>query len=59
MNDKTVSLIIALLPLAEELAFIIGGKIVKLNTSDLTDQESIVKAFEQAKTEGFPALTFQ
>jgi type II secretory pathway component PulC len=58
MNSATIQLIIALLPLAEKLVFQIGGKLVELNTSDLTKSEDIVAAFDMAKKEGFPQLTF-
>ena len=59
MNPATVQLIIALLPLAEKLVFQIGGKLIELNTADLTKSEDIVKAFDLAKAEGFPQLTFK
>lgn len=59
MNPATIQLIIALLPVAEKLIFQVGGKLVELNTADLTKSEDIVAAFEAAKTEGFPVLTFQ
>ena len=58
MNAATIQLIIALLPLAEKLVFQIGGKIVELNTAELTDPAVIVTAFEDAKKAGFPALSF-
>jgi hypothetical protein len=51
-------LIIAFLPVAEDIAFNIGGKIIKINTATLTDQASIVAAFKAAADEGFPVLTF-
>ena len=59
MNPATVQLIIALLPVAEKLIFQVGGKLIELNTADLTKSEDIVAAFEAAKTEGFPVLTFK
>lgn len=59
MNPTTVQLIIALLPLAETLVFKIGGKIVELNTADLTKTEDIIAAFESAKSEGWPKLEFK
>jgi hypothetical protein len=59
MNPATVQMIIALLPLAEKLIFTIGGKIIELNTTDLTSSEEVIKAFEAAKAEGFPVLTFK
>lgn len=59
MNQKTIDLIIALLPAATEILFNIGGKIIKLNTENLTDQETIIKAFDAAKAEGWPVLTFK
>jgi len=59
MNQATMQLIVALLPLAEKLVFQIGGKLIELNTADLTKTEDIVKAFDLAKSEGFPVLTFK
>lgn len=58
MKPATVQLILALLPLAERLVFDIGGKLVEINTSDLTDPAEIIKALDAAKTEGFPQLKF-
>lgn len=59
MNQATIQLIIALLPLAEKLVFQVGGRLIELNTADLTKTEDIVKAFDLAKAEGFPVLTFK
>ena len=59
MNQATIQLIIALLPLAEKLVFQVGGKLIELNTADMTKTEDIVKAFDLAKAEGFPVLTFK
>lgn len=59
MNQATIQLIIALLPLAEKLVFQVGGKLIELNTADLTKSEDIMNAFETAKAEGFPVLTFK
>lgn len=58
MNAATVQLILALLPLAGRLVFDIGGKLVEINTSDLTDPAAIEKALDAAKAEGFPQLRF-
>jgi len=58
MNQATIQLIIALLPLAEKLVFQIGTKIVEINTADLTKTEDVVAAFDAARKEGFPKLTF-
>ncbi len=56
--NPTVQLILALLPLAERLVFDIGGKLIEINTKDLTDPVQITKAIEAAKAEGFPELKF-
>ncbi|HEX9080236.1 MAG TPA: hypothetical protein VF795_11645 [Desulfuromonadaceae bacterium] len=58
MNQSTVQLIVALLPIAERLVFDIGGKLVEISTKDLTDPAEIEKALEAAKAEGFPQLRF-
>lgn len=58
MNPATVQLIIALLPLAERLVFDVGGKLIEINTKDLTDPAEIQKALTAANTEGFPQLKF-
>ena len=58
MNPATMQLIIALLPLAERLVFDIGGKLIEINTKDLTDPVQITKALDAAKAEGFPQLKF-
>lgn len=58
MNAATVKLILALLPLAKKLVFEIGGKLVEINTADLTDPAEIIKAIDAAKAEGFPVLKF-
>lgn len=59
MNPATIQLIVALLPIAEKLVFEIGGKLIELNTSDLTDPQAILGALADAKAEGFPVLTFK
>lgn len=58
MNAATINLIIALLPLAEKLVVEIGGKLVEINTSNLTDTATIISSIEAAKSEGFPELKF-
>jgi hypothetical protein len=58
VNSATMQLIIALLPAAEDIVFNIGGQLVKIATSDLNTPEAVAKALEDAKSEGFPQLTF-
>jgi hypothetical protein len=53
-----MQLILALLPLAEELVFNIGGQIVKIATKDLNTPEAVTKALADAKASGFPQLSF-
>jgi len=58
MNAATMQLILALLPMAENLIFNIGGQMVKIATSDLNSQEAVTKALDDAKAAGFPVLSF-
>lgn len=58
MDPATAQLIILGLTLAEKVVFRIGGKLVEINTTDMTDPAVIQKAFAAAKTEGFPELKF-
>lgn len=58
MSPATLQLILALLPLAKRLVFDIGGKLIEINTADLTDPAQIAKALEAAQAEGFPHLKF-
>ena len=57
MNEKTVSLIISLLPIAEKLIFEVGGKLIELNVSKV-NSEDVVKAIEESKSASWPKLTF-
>jgi type II secretory pathway component PulC len=58
MDANTAQLIILGLVLAEKVVFQIGGKLVEINTSDMTDPEAIQKALAAARAEGFPELKF-
>ena len=58
MDAATMQLIVALLPLAENLIFTIGGQMVKIATSNLTTPEAVAQALADAKASGFPQLTF-
>lgn len=58
MNEKTLQLILALLPVASKLIFEIGGRFVEINTAKLEDPAKIREALEAAKAEGFPELKF-
>lgn len=59
MDAITLQLIIALLPVAEKIVFTIGGQLVALNTSTLTDPAAIKSALLQATSDGFPQLEFK
>lgn len=59
MDPATAQLILIGLTLAEKLAFTIGGKIVEINTANLTDPKAISAALNAASTEGFPQLEFK
>jgi hypothetical protein len=58
LNAQTLQLILALLPVAEELVFNIGGNIVKIATTNLNTSEDVEKALADAKAAGFPQLSF-
>jgi len=57
MNEKTVALILALLPVAEKLIFEVGGRLIELSTADLT-REQLVDALEKSKGGQWPQLAF-
>ena len=58
MNAVTLQLILALIPLAENLLFTIGGQTIKIITLDLNTPEAVAAALADAKAEGFPQLSF-
>lgn len=58
MNETTLRLILALLPVASKLIFEVGGRFIEINTSKLEDPAKIREALEAAKAEGFPELKF-
>jgi len=58
MNQSTLQLILALLPVAERLVFDVGGKLIQISTADLTDPAEIKRAIEEASAAGFPQLSF-
>ena len=57
MNPQTVALIMNLIPVAEKLIFEVGGKLIELDTSNLT-REDMLKAIEASKSDGWPDLKF-
>ena len=57
MNQATVALILGLLPVAEKLVFEVGGKLIELNTENLT-AEDLKAAIEQSKSATWPQLQF-
>lgn len=58
MNEATIRLILALLPVASRLIFDVGGKLIEINTAELSDPTKIRAALESARAEGFPQLRF-
>lgn len=58
MNPATVQLILLGLTLAEKVIFQVGPKLIEINTQDFNDPAEIVKALDEARAEGFPALKF-
>ncbi|MGE4406059.1 hypothetical protein [Pseudomonas sp.] len=58
MNQATVALILGLIPVAEKLIFEVGGKLIELNTENLT-REDMLQAIEASKSGNWPALKFQ
>jgi len=57
MNEQTVALILALLPVAEKLIFEVGGRLIELSTADLT-REQLIAALEKSKSQSWPQLEF-
>ena len=57
MNAQTVSMIISLIPVAEKLIFEVGGKLIELDTSNITS-EDMIKAITENKSESWPKLKF-
>lgn len=57
MTQATVALILGLLPVAEKLVFEVGGKLIELNTENLT-AEDLKKAIEESKSDTWPQLQF-
>ena len=58
MNASTAQLILLGLTLAEKVMFQVGPKLIEINTTDFTDPAEIVRAFDEARAEGFPDLKF-
>jgi len=58
MNPATAQLIIALLPLAERLIFDLGGKLIELNTKDITSTDELIRTIEESKSHTWPKLKF-
>lgn len=58
MDANTAQLILLGITLAEKVVFQIGGKLIEINTSDMTDPDQIQKALAAARAEGFPELKF-
>lgn len=58
MKQPTVALILGLIPVAEKLIFEVGGRLIELDTRNLT-RDDLVQAIEASKSENWPALKFQ
>ena len=58
MDAATMQLIISLLPVAENIIFTVGGKLIQIATSDLNTPTAVEQALADAKSAGFPQLTF-
>jgi hypothetical protein len=57
LDPATIKLILTLLPLAENLIFNIGGKLIELNTEELT-REDMLKALSESRSDNWPDLKF-
>jgi hypothetical protein len=57
MTEATIQMILVLIPLAEKLIFSIGGKLVELNTKDLT-KEDMLAALAASRSDDWPDLKF-
>ena len=57
MDPVTLQLILTLIPLAEKLVFDIGGKLIELNTSDLT-REDMLSMLAASRSSTWPELKF-
>lgn len=57
MNEATIALIISLIPVAEKLVFEVGGKLIELDTANVT-KEDMLKALEKSKSQNWPVLSF-
>ncbi len=57
MNAQTVQMIISLIPVAEKLIFEVGGRLIELNTENITS-EDMIKAIKDNKSGNWPKLNF-
>ena len=57
MDPATLQLILMLIPLAEKLVFNIGGKLIELNTEEMT-AEGMLEALEKSRSASWPQLKF-
>ena len=57
MSAATISLILALIPIAEKLIFSVGGKLFELDTTGVTKEE-LMKALSESRSENWPDLKF-
>lgn len=54
---KTAELIVALAPVASRLIIDLGGRLIAINTADLT-REALIEAIEKSKGASWPDLRF-
>jgi len=57
MDPATLQLILALIPLADKLIFEVGGKLMELDTKNVT-REELIAAIAASKSESWPQLKF-
>ena len=59
MDPATAQLILLGIALAEKIVFTVGGKIIEVNATNLTDPKAIGQALAAASAEGFPQFEFK
>lgn len=57
MKSQTISMIISLIPIAEKLIFEVGGRLIELDSSNITSAD-MVKAITDNKSDNWPKLKF-
>lgn len=57
MPAATIATILSLIPVAERLIFDVGGKLIELNTADISAKD-LIQALEGSKSATWPILSF-